>query len=190
MSITRRGAMTAVMGCGLTATAKADQEPATPQRDPIVASLPAVVRKVFIDTFPHHRCIRMARRGQGDTAVYRGTFFQHTVWSSTEVRLVGEESVSTPPLFHLEVDAAGKVLEETLRMFEEKNLPQAVLAAYQKWNPKGVVGRSGHFWQTELPRGKTRIYRINILMSAVKAYRAAFSEDGTAVSASPAVIPE
>jgi hypothetical protein len=70
-----------------------------------------------------------------------------------------------------------------------KQLPKAVQDAYDKWNPKGVVGRSGHFWLTEVPRGKARVYRVSIILSAIKAYRASFREDGTIVESDPAVIP-
>ena len=102
---------------------------------------------------------------------------------------MGEESVATPPLYHLEVDAAGKVVEETHRPIDPKQLPKAVQTAYEKWNPKGVVGQSGHFWMTEVPRGKARVYHVNILLSAVKAYGATFREDGTVVQSDPAVVP-
>jgi hypothetical protein len=191
MSITRRDALAVVIGCGLTTTSADDEKPAAtgPPRDPVLSGLPPAVRKVFTDTFPNHRCIRLARRGQGAAAVYRGTFFDHTIWSSTEVRQVGEESIATPPLYHLELDAAGRVLEETSRWIDPKRLPQAVRAAYDKWNPRGVEGRSGHFWQTEVGRGKARVYRVSIILSAVKAYRASFGEDGTVVEADPAVLP-
>ena len=192
MTITRRDALTAVVGCGLaTQAAGADEKPApkAPPRDPLVANVPAAARKVFEDTFPGHRCIRMARRGEGEKAVYRGTFFNPADTSSTSVRQVGEASVRPPPLYHLEVDVAGKVVEETHRPIDPKHLPKAVQTAYEKWNPNGVEGRSGHFWVTEVPKGKVRIYHVNILLSAVKAYRATFQEDGTVVAADPAVIP-
>jgi hypothetical protein len=193
MSISRRDALAAAVGCGLTTTAaRADEKPAAkgpPQRDPVLSRLTPAARKVFEDTFPNYRCIRLARRGQDEAAVYRGTFFDHANWAGAEVRLVDGESVATPPLFHMEVDAAGKVLEETPREIDPKQLPKAVQAAYEKWNPKGVTGRSGHFWLTEVVRGKARVYRVAILLSSVKAYRATFREDGTVVEADPAVIP-
>lgn len=194
MDISRRDALTAVMGCGLmTTTATADDDKPTakepPKRDPVVASVPAAVRKIFEETYPGYRCIRMGRRGEGEKAVYRGTFYNLAEWSSTQVRHVDGESVITPPLYHLELDAAGKVIEETHRPIQPKQLPKAVQAAYEKWNPKGIEGRSGHFWLTEVPRGKTRVYHINILLNAVKAYRATFQEDGTVVKSDPTVLP-
>ena len=191
MSLTRREALTAAVGCGLMTTAvRADEKPAaTPQRDPVLSSVPGAVRKVFDDTFPGHRCIRMARRGLDQAAVYRGTFFNPDSWSSAGVRMVDGESVTTPPLYHLELDASGKVLEESPRWIDAKQLPKAVRDAYQKWNPKGVEGRSGHFWQTQVERGKARVYWVTVHLSAVKGYGATFQEDGTVVKADPKVVP-
>jgi hypothetical protein len=120
--------------------------------------------------------------------VYRGTFFDHADWSSSAGGIVDGEHVVTPPLYHLELDAAAKVLEETLRSIDPKQFPKAVMAAYQKWNPKGVEGPE-HYWLTEVPRGKARVYRVVLIFNAVKAYRATFREDGTVVEADPAVVP-
>ena len=80
-------------------------------------------------------------------------------------------------------------LEETLREIEPTQLPKAVLAAYEKWNPNGVEGRSGHFWLTEVAMEQPRVYRIRIILSSVTAYGATFREDGTVVQADPAIIP-
>jgi hypothetical protein len=74
------------------------------------------------------------------------------------------------------------------RWIDPKQLPKAVQDAYQKWNPKGVEGKSGHFWQTQVERGKARVYWVTILLSAVKGYRATFQEDGTVVKADPAIV--
>jgi hypothetical protein len=193
MSLTRREALAAAaVGSGLiTATVRADEKaaPDSPRRDPALSSVPDAARKVFEDTFPGHRCIRMARRGLDQAAVYRGTFFNPAEWSSTSVRMVDGESVRTPPLFHLELDASGKVLEESPREIDPKRLPRAVQDAYQKWNPKGVEGKSGHFWQTQVERGKARVYWVTIHLSAVKGYVATFQEDGTVVKADPAIVP-
>lgn len=193
MSLTRRDALAAVVGGGLlTNMAQADEKPAADRptrRDPVLSSVPPVVAKVFEDTFPGHRCIRMAVHGRNDAAVYRGTFFDPANWTGTEGRMVDGESVRTPPLHHLEVDSSGKVVEESLRPIDPKQLPTAVRDAYLKWNPKGVEGRSGHFWLTEVQRGKARVYRVAIILSAVKAYRATFRDDGTIVAADPTVVP-
>jgi hypothetical protein len=192
MSLTRREALTAAVGCGLMTTAvRADEKPAadTPRHDAVLSSVPDAARKVFEATFPGHRCIRMARRGLDQAAVYRGTFFNPDIWSSASVRMVDGESVTTPPLFHLELDASGKVLEESPREVDPKQLPKAVWDAYQKWNPKGVEGRSGHFWQTQVERGKARVYWVTVHLSAVKGYGATFQEDGTVVKADPKVVP-
>jgi hypothetical protein len=193
MSITRRAALAAALGCGLTTTPTgADEKPAAkgpPPRDPVLSlNLPPAIRKAFEDTFPNHRCIRLGTRGRDEAAVYRGTFFDPANWSSATGGLVDGESVVTPPLYHLELDAAAKVLEETHRPIDPKQLPKAVQAAYEKWNPKGVTGQE-HFWLTEVARGKARVYQVAIILSAVKAYRASFREDGTVVKADPAVVP-
>jgi hypothetical protein len=202
MVLTRRDTLAAAVACGLTAAARAEGAPAAeapareppaakdpPPRDPVSSSLtPAPVQKVFDETFPGLRCIRLTRRGQDEAAVFRGTFFDPANWWSTTVEFVNGESVVTPPLFHQELDAAGKVLEETYRPIDPKRLPRAVQAAYEKWNPQAVQGRE-HFWLTEVARGKPRVYRVAIIQSAVKAYRATFQEDGAVVEADPAVVP-
>jgi len=193
MSITRRDALAVAVGCGLATTAtRAEEKPAArgqPRQDPVLSGLPPAVHNVFTDTFPNYRCIRLARRGQDKAAVYRGTFFDAANWSGSAGGLVDGESIVTPPLYHLELDAAGKVLEETVRWIDPKQLPKAVQTAYTKWNPKGVEGRSGNYWWTEIPRGKSRVFRIEIVLSAVQAYRATFRQDGIVVEADPAVIP-
>ena len=193
MSPTRRDALAAAVGGGLLTTAARAREnlaaDAPPRRDPVLSFVPPAVGKVFEGAFPGHRCIRMGVRGRDRAAVYRGTFFDPTNWSGTEEVLVDRESVCTPPLYHLEVDAVGEVLEETRRLIDPTLLPKAVRDAYGKWNPKGVEGRSGHFWLTEVVRGQARVYRVAIILSAVKAYRATFREDGAVVEADPAVIP-
>ena len=193
MSITRRDALTAAVGCGLVTTAaRADEKPVANdamRRDPVLNSVPDAVRKVFEATFPGHRCIRMVIRGAKAAPVYRGTFFNPAIWSRTSHSLADGETIITPPLYQLELDAAGKVLEETLREIEPTQLPKAVLAAYDKWNPNGVEGRSGHFWLTEVAMEQPRVYRIRIILSSVTAYEATFREDGTVVQADPAIIP-
>src|SRR5262249_58917165 len=124
------------------------------------------------------RCIRLVIRGTGEAAVYRATVFDPAdVWR-TSGRLVNGESVITPILDELEVDARGKVLEEPLRLFDRARLPKAAAAAYEKWNPKGAKGQE-QIWQTEVARGKARVYRAKIILSAVKAYSASSREDGT-----------
>lgn len=104
----------------------------------------------------------MGSRGLGEKAVYRGTFFNLAVWSASGVRQEGEESVATPPLYHREGDAAGNIVDETPRPIDPMLLPKAVQAAYEKWNPNGLVGRSGHYWMTEVPRGKARVYQRSV----------------------------
>jgi hypothetical protein len=191
MSITRRNALAAVAGCGLTAVAgAADDKPAieAPKYDPVYGGVPEAVRKVFEDTFPHHRCIRLVVRGQDDKAVYRATLFDPADMWRASGRTVNGERIITPILDELELDARGKVLEEPLRLFAPTRLPKAVTAAFEKWNPKVVKGQE-QIWQTEVARGKERVYRVRIILNAVKAYSASFQEDGTVVNADPAVVP-
>lgn len=190
MSITRRNALAAVVGCGLTAAAAADDKslPEPPKHDPVYGRMPEVVRKVFEETFPQYRCIRLVIRGKEGARVYRGTVFNPADWWRTSGRQINGDSVITPILAELEVDAQGKVLEEPLRDFDPKRLPPAVTAAFAKWNPKGVTGQELH-WLTEVARGKERIYRVRIILNAVKAYDAKFKEDGTLLEAKPPVIP-
>jgi hypothetical protein len=193
MPITRRDALAAAVVCGLTPSAvRAEDKPIVtiecPRRDPVYTNLPDAVRKVFEDTFPNHRCIRLATRGRGDAAVYRATVF-NPASSGSFHQLVGEESVSTPILYHLDLDARGTVREETLRpVLDLRRLPKAVRAAYEKWNPKGVEGAELH-WMTEVPRGKTRVFRVRIIVNAIKAYAASFEEYGSVLAAEPAVVP-
>ena len=188
MPLSRRDALAAALGCGLTttATAAADDKPAAaepPKRDPMYSSLSAAARKVFEETFPSHRIIRLVVRGDGEDAVYRGTVFSltSTTLTSGHDRATGE-SVTPPQLWHLEVDAKGKVLEELPHPIGPEKLPKAVAAAYDKWNPKDLK-RMATMWHTEVPRGKDRIYRVQILVNAIRAHWAAFKEDGTVLTA-------
>jgi hypothetical protein len=158
-----------------------------PPRDPVYMHLPEEIRKVFEETFPDHRCIRLVIRGEKEATVYRATVFHPAAMSSISKR-VGEEQVTTPPLDYLELDAGGKVLEESLHFVDTGRLPKPVTAAYEKWNPKGVTARE-HFWLTEVPRGKDRVYRIRMIENAVKGYTALFKEDGTVVEANPDIVP-
>lgn len=187
MSITRRAALVAVVGCGLTAAvAWADEKPAASQErrlDPVYVHLPTEIRKVFEDTFPNHRCIRLVIRGEKNAAVYRATVFDLADMSAT-VLYVGEECICTPKLYQLELDARGKVVEETRRPIGPDRLPSAVAAAYEKWNPKGLK-RMATLWSTEVPRGKDRVYFVHILVNAIKGYSASFKENGTVLTADP-----
>jgi hypothetical protein len=186
MLLTLRQALVAAVVCGLTAAAGAGDAPAAkgpPTRDPVYFDLPAAARKVFEDTFPNHRCIRLVTRGEGKAAVYRGTVFDLTGQAAVSGVKRGEV-VTTPVLYDLEVDAKGKVLEEQRRPIRPGQLPKAVAAAYEKWNPKGVR-RLATDWSTEVPRGKDRVYHVYILVNQIKAYSASFKGDGTVLSADP-----
>jgi hypothetical protein len=188
MSITRRAALAAAVGCGLTTAAAtgADDKPAAREplkRDPMYDNLSATARKVFEETFPNHRIIRLVTRGDGEQAVYRGTVFDltNTTLTSGHDRVSGE-LVATPKLYYLEVDAKGKVLEELPRPIGPDRVPPAVAAAYDKWNPKAVK-RMATLWYTEVPRGKKRVYHVSILVNQIKLYSASFKEDGAVLSA-------
>ena len=191
MPVTRRQALAAAVGCGLTATAVTraeDKLPATAEplkQDPVLSHLPAATRKVFEDTFPNHRIVRLVQRGDGEGAAFRGTVFDlaSSTLTSGHDRF-GGELVTTPKLFYLEVDAKGKVLEELPRPIEPARAPKAVVDAYDKWNPK-ELRRLTTMWSTEVPRGKNRVYHVHILVSQVKSYRATFNEVGAVVRADP-----
>ena len=139
-------------------------------------------RKAFEGALPGYWCVRLTTRGEKDAAVYRATVFHpgHGQFS----RVIDGESVTTPRLYDLVLDARGKSLEETARPIVPDQLPQAVVAAYEKWNPKGVK-RMATMWSTELPRGKERVYGVYILVNQTKGYSASFKEDGTVVKADP-----
>jgi len=190
MSVTRRAALAALAG-GLTtmsATTADEKLPAAGEplkQDPVLSHMPAATRKVFEETFPKHRIIRLVQRGDGEDAVYRGTLFNlsSTTLTSGHDRFAGE-LVTTPMLFYLEVDARGKFIEELPRPIEPTQAPKAVVDAYDKWNPK-ELRRLTTMWSTEIPRGKARVYHAHILVSQITSYRATFKEDGTVVRADP-----
>ena len=136
MSITRRDALAAAIGLTATEVSRAeDKVPAAktvPRVEPMYSHLPEAVRKVFEDTFPDHFCIRMVTRGKQAAAVYRGTVFDPRSAASHHQHVDGEH-VATQILYQLEVDADGKVVEETLRpVLDPARLPKAVAAAYER----------------------------------------------------------
>jgi hypothetical protein len=193
MLITRRAALAAALACSLAAAAGADDKPPAaterPRPDPILntGTVPTKVRAVCEDTFPGHRCLRVAQREEKGMKVYRVTVFDPASGGG-EVRLVNGEHVTQLPLYHLELTADGKVLEETAHFIDPMRWPKAVQASYQKWNPKGVKGQELHS-RTEVAKGEERLYRVRIIMNAIKAYSACFKEDGSVVEADPAVVP-
>jgi hypothetical protein len=187
VSVNRRNALAAVVPGGLTATAiRADEQPPAdvqPEADPILSQgLPDAVRRAFTDALPGYWCVRLAVRGEGDGAVYRATVFHPSRGQTSNV--IGEEAVTTPRFYDVELDARGESLEETVRPTTPDHVPQAVLAAYEKWNPKSLK-RMATMWSTEVPRGKDRVYRVYILVNQNKRYRAFFKDDGTVVEADP-----
>jgi hypothetical protein len=194
MSITRRQALAAAVGCGLTTAAvRADDKPPAaterPRPDPVLnhGNVPKEVRAACEETFPGHRCLRVAEREEKGAKVFRVTVFDPADMGS-ESRLVNGERITQLPLYHLELTADGKVLEETAHWIDPQRWPKPVQASYQKWNPKGVEGQEVH-WLTEVPRGEARVYRVRIIVNAIKAYSASFREDGAVLAADPAVVP-
>jgi len=192
MPITRRDTLAAAIGLTAATVSRAeDRAPvakAAPRMEPLYSHLPGAVRKVFEETFPNHFCIRMVTRGKRDAAVYRGTVFD-THSAGSHHQLVDGEHVATPILYQLELDAGGKIVEESLRpILDLTGVPKAVIAAYEKWNPKGIKGQE-FYWLTEVPREQARVYRVRIILNAIKAYSASFVEDGTVLAADPAVVP-
>jgi hypothetical protein len=192
MSITRREALAAVVGCGLTTAAVGtdDQPPGAaeqPRPDPVLNHVPREVRAVCEETFPGHRCLRVAEREEKGAKVFRVTVFDPASMGA-ETRLVNGEHVTQLPLYHLELTADGKVLEETVHWIDPRRWPKPVQASYQKWNPNGVKGQELHSL-TEVPRGEARVYRVRILVNQVKAYSASFKEDGSVLAADPTVVP-
>jgi len=157
MSITRREALAAAVGCGLTTTgaAGADDKPPRPaeppRRDPVYGSLPEAIRAVFETTFPGYRCIRMAIRQEKGAAVYRGTVFNPPAGAQT--RRVGEESVTEPILYHLEVAADAKIIEETPRPVDPGRLPRRSSPPTRSGTRRGSKGRE-HWWNDGGARGK------------------------------------
>jgi hypothetical protein len=188
MLITRREALAAVaiVGGRATTVAGADEKPPAtdqPKVDPILSrGLPDAVRKAFVDALPGYWCVRLGIRGEKDATVYRATVFHPGHGQTSHVK--DGESITTPRLYDIELDGRGKSLEETARPIVPDRLPQVVLAAYEKWNPKGVK-RMATMWTTELPRGKERVYGVYILVNQIKGYAAFFKEDGTVVKADP-----
>jgi hypothetical protein len=192
MSITRRQALAAGVGCTLaTAAVGADDNPPAaterPRPDPVLSRVPGEVRAVCEDTFPGYRCLRVAEREEKGAKVFRLTVFDPAGMGS-ESRLVNGEHVTELPLYHLELTADGKVLEETLHWIDPARWPKPVRASYRKWNPKGVKGQELHSL-TELRRGEARVYHVRILVNQVTAYSASFQEDGSVLAADPAVVP-
>ena len=190
--MTRRDTLAAAIGLTTVTVSRAEEKVTVakpvPRTEPLYSDLPGAVRKGFEDTFPNHFCIRMVTRGKRDAAVYRGTVFDSRSAASHH-QLVDGEHVATPILYQLELEADRKVVEETLRpVLDLARLPKAVVAAYEKWNPNAVKGQE-HYWLTEVPREKARVYRVRIILNAIKSYSASFAEDGTVLAADPAVVP-
>lgn len=188
MSLTRRDALAAALGGGLlTATAGADEKPAAAERpwaDPVIAHVPLVIRPVFESTFPGHRCVRMAVRKGKPAPTYRGTFFNPTDPTVHTKRDDDGDLVTQPILYHLEVASDLTIVEETPHPLHLKLVPAGVMAAYQKWDPHQIKAMA-RMWYTGVPRGKDRVYYVNILVNQIKAYGATFKEDGTVIKADP-----
>ena len=191
MSLNRRTAMAAVAGsCVMTNLAGAESPMVhVVQPDPVRRHVPEAVELIFEAVFPsnQYRCVRMARPLNAPE-MFRGRFFS---LSDSRVRngKKGEEFVSEPIFYEMEVAADGKVVEETLHpVLDSNDLPKPVQAAYGKWNPKGVKGMHVQ-WSTGVPRGQERVYSVAIVINQLTGHGARFKEDGTLVYADPAVVP-
>jgi hypothetical protein len=183
--------MAAVAGSCVMTNLVGAEAPTAPvaQPDPVLSDAPEAIRSIFEAAFPSHRyrCVRMARPVNAPE-VFRGKFFDLTL-SKVRCGQRGDEFVSEPIFYEMEVAANGKVVEETPRpVLDRDGLPKPVQAAYGKWNPKGVKGMFVH-WYTSVPRGQERVYTVRILIDQLTLHDATFKEDGTVVHADPAVVP-
>jgi len=191
MSLNRRAAMAAVAGsCVMTNLAGAESPTGhVVQPDPVRKHAPEAIELIFEAAFPsqRYRCVRMARPLNAPE-MFRGRFFS---LSDSKVRSgqEGKDFVSEPIFYEMEVAADGKVIEETLHpVLDWDELPKPVQTAYGRWNPKGVKGMFVR-WYTGVPRGKERVYMVQILIDQLTLHGATFEEDGTLVHADPAVVP-
>ena len=190
MCLNRRAAMAAVAGsCMMTNLAGAEAPTVqVVQPDPVRRLAPEAVERTFEAAFPsqRYRCVRMAHPLNA-AETFRGRFFS---LSDSKVRNGQEEKefVSEPIFYEMEVAADGKVIEETLHpVLDGDELPKPVQAAYGRWNPKGVKGMFVR-WYTGVPRGKERVYMVQILIDQLTLHDATFKGDGTVVAADPAVV--
>ena len=78
-------------------------------------------------------------------------------------------------MYDISVNAEGKVLEVSNHAINRDLAPKGVIAAYEKWNSKGLKGMVTE-WTTEVGSGKGRVYRVTVLMSQVKFYAASINE--------------
>jgi hypothetical protein len=183
MTMNRRAALTAVVGgLACAGAAKAEDKFPTLPRDSLLAALAPAALKVVEHWFPNYWCVRLVTHHQANPKWYHATLFtprgpRRTNWSD------GNE-IAVPPMYEVSVDADGKVLEESNHAIERGLVPKAVLAAFAKWNAKGVGGMATT-WATEVAAGKERVFRVAILMSQVKFYAATFQADGTVLTADP-----
>jgi hypothetical protein len=194
MFITRFEALAVAFSCSLmTAAICADDKPdpatARPRPDVVLnnAGIPKEVRAVCEENFSGYQCLRVAEREEKGTKVFRMTFFAPAD-TRTQHRTENGEQVTKLPLYDLEMTASGKVLEETYHWIDPKRLPKAVQASYEKWNPKGARGMAV-ISLTDVPKGEGRRFHVRIIMNQIKAYYASFKEDGSIISAEPAVVP-
>jgi len=191
MSLNRRAAMAAVAGsCVMTNLAGAESPTVhVVQPDPVRSDAPDAIKLIFEAVFPsqRYRCVRMARPLNAPE-MFRGRFFSLSD-SRARSGKEGEEFVSEPIFYEMEVAADGKVVEETLHpVLDWNELPNPVQAAYGRWNPKGVKGMRVQ-WSTGVPRGQERVYSVAIVINQLTGHGARFKEDGTLVHADPAVVP-
>src|SRR5262249_54002774 len=149
--------------------------------------VPTEVRKICEETFPGYRCLKVVWREEKDVKIFRATFFNPADMGA-ESRLVNGEHITQLSLYDLELTADVKIIAESAHWIDAKRWPKQVQASFQKWNPKGVKGQEMHSF-TEVRKGDSRVYRVRIIVNAIKAYSALFGEDGSVLAADPAVVP-
>jgi hypothetical protein len=151
-----------------------------PRNDEILALQPVPIRKACQDTCPDsfYRILRIVEHQKQKPFTYTVTFIN--VGPGTAWRKAGDDWIAELPQYQLELDASGGVIEEQAHCISPSVVPKAVLAGYQKWNPKGLTGMTVA-WGVGQPRNKKRVFRAMIVFNQVDASGAAFLEDGTLI---------
>jgi hypothetical protein len=106
------------------------------------------------------------------------TFFNDN--GMIQSKKIGDDWISEPLQYQLELAADGHIIEEQAHLISELAVPKAVLASYQKWNPKGLKGMIVA-WGAEQPRNKKREFHVSIVFNQIDASGASFYEDGSLI---------
>jgi len=147
----------------------------------VYGSLPEAIRAVFETTFPVTGASGWPIRQEKGAAVYRGTVFNPP--AGCPDRRVGEESVTEPILYHLEVAADAKIIEETPRPVDPVGCRRRSSPPTRSGTRRG--SRAGSTGDTEVPPWEGPVYHVRINRERVKGYTASFKEDGSVVAADP-----